>query len=151
MPIKASNLDGIVSWSDLATALCVPESAVDNVSLGTTACRRSGCSLSVGKHNNGYCVLHSHLWFPRELDKFGRPAAKRRGYGLDGPQFLIGYRGTGITKTDNVRLFFQRDLPGTLNLLARLINPLKYLHEGSACPLMPVKVALECLMLYGSP
>ena len=54
-------------------------------------CQRSGCSLSAAKYNNGYCVLHLQSWFPSELNKLGQPSVKRRGYGLYGPQFLLGY------------------------------------------------------------
>ena len=97
MPIKDFGLDGIGTRSDLATALCVAVPALDSVSLVSLVCQRSECSLAAAKHNNGYCVLHLQSWFPSELNKFGQPSVKRRGYGLYGPQFLLGYRNSNPT------------------------------------------------------
>ena len=91
MPIKAVEPEGVDMRSDLATVLCVPVPALNSVSLASLVCQRSGCSLSVIKHNNSHCVLHSQPSCPSELTKFVQPLMKYWGYGLYGPQFLPSY------------------------------------------------------------
>ena len=93
MPAKLIELYRITRRSELAEALDVPISALDVVTLSCQCCKTAGCSLFAAQYNFGRCILHSQTWFPREFDRFGQPAANRRGYGLYGPQFLRNYTG----------------------------------------------------------
>ena len=77
----------------------VPISALDVVTLSSDqCCKTTDCSLFVALHNLGKCILHSQTWFPREFDRFGKPAANRRGYGLYGPHFFaeLHRKGCGV-------------------------------------------------------
>ena len=93
MTVTAIRLSELHTRADLAAAICVPVPALDSVSLASTACKRTGCLLSSVQNNNGWCLLCSQTWFPRELDKDGQPGKFRRGYGLYGNQFLRNFRG----------------------------------------------------------
>ena len=97
MLAKSIELSRIGGPSKLAVALDVPISALDVVGLSSgQCCKTARYSLSAALHNLGECILHSETWFPREFERFGKPAAKRRGYGLYGPHFLRNYTGKNV-------------------------------------------------------
>ena len=96
MPVTAINLSYIVTRSELAEALDVLRPALDFVTSANQCCWNAGCSLFEAHHNFGYCILNSQAWFLRKYDRFGKPSANRRGYGLYHICFLV-YTGKGTT------------------------------------------------------
>ena len=137
MPALTLDFSSVWSHSEIAAALGVPVLAVSAIALSPTLCRTIECRQLLAVNNHGFCILSSQSWFPRELDKKGRPATNRRGYGLYGLQFL--------RKTDG------STNPKSCSCSSPLCEKLGYSHRGMfTFPSDPILCA-EAMRVLGIP
>eukprot|EP00978_Attheya_sp_CCMP212_P021547 scaffold63058_cov69-Attheya_sp.AAC.1 len=78
-----------ISRADVASLLCVPEGALDLVTLSNEICMAKGCNAMAVKSNYQKCAFHGKKWFPCKHAAAGGKEllVNRRGYELLGPEY----------------------------------------------------------------
>lgn len=86
-PLSLANID---SPRQLAQTLDVDVKALLYVELedAGSLCSSENCPFPKAKGNDGCCIVHKQVWFPRKVNEGNNDVKLQRGYGLFGPEFL---------------------------------------------------------------